>query len=88
MMNIPLIISRKVRPVHPGIIIADELENRGINIKDYCGDNSQLVEILEGRRPIDFLFASNIENQLGISVNLLMVAQRKVDIWDSNNETD
>jgi plasmid maintenance system antidote protein VapI len=87
-MLVQSVISRKIRPVHPGTIIVDELENRGINIKDYCGENPQLLEILEGSRPIDSLFASNIENQLGISISRLLVAQRKVDIWNSNYETN
>lgn len=85
------IARRKVRPLSPGDIILDLLKDRGIDFDQYCGSNSQLKEALFGRtdpiglgeRPMSYLFAEQLENQLGIKAQLLLDLQRRVDIWDS-----
>jgi len=77
-MLVKSVMFRKVRPIHPGEIIRDILEERNISI-----NNLYLNEILEGKRSITFLWAKEIEKELGISTQLLLNLQRKVDIWDS-----
>lgn len=76
------VLSRKVRPVHPGEIILDILEYR----KDIVFDISKYEEMLKGKRPITYEFAKEVENKLDLRADLLMVLQRKVDIWDSASE--
>jgi Plasmid maintenance system antidote protein len=74
---------RKVKPLHPGSIVIDVLEDRGISIEEFSKDNIKLKEILEGRRPVTYRFAFELELRLGIAIQLLLNLQRKVDIWDS-----
>lgn len=71
------IMQRKVKPLHPGSIVVDILEDRGIDKEEF------LKDILEGKRPIRFKFAFEIDLRLGIPTQLLLNLQRKVDIWDS-----
>jgi plasmid maintenance system antidote protein VapI len=78
------VLSRKVRPVHPGEIILDILESR----EDIEFDINKYEEMLKGDRPITYEFAKEVEDRLGLKADLLMILQRKVDIWDSNNETN
>jgi plasmid maintenance system antidote protein VapI len=82
-MLVKSIVSRKVRPVHPGEIIRDILDDRDISIGDIYLYNLELDEILEGDRPITYFWAKEMEKELGISTQLLLNLQRKVDIWDS-----
>lgn len=77
------ITQRKVKPLHPGSIVIDILEDRGISIEEFSRGNIQYKEILEGKRPITYAFAFEINLILGISIQLLLNLQRKVDIWDS-----
>lgn len=76
------VLSRKVRPAHPGEIILDILESR----KDIVFDVVKYEEMLKGDRPITYEFAKEVEDKLDLSSNLLMNLQRKVDIWDSLHE--
>jgi len=80
------VMQRKIRPLHPGSIVIDILEDRGINIRDLYLYNLELDEILKGERPITYYWVKEIENKLGIPVQLLINLQRKVDIWDSLSE--
>lgn len=73
---------RKVKPLHPGSIVIDILEYRGISIEEFSRNNLKLREILEGKRPVSYKFAFEIDLRLGISAQLLLNLQREVDIWD------
>lgn len=77
---------RKVKPLHPGSIVVDILEDRGISVNEFSKNNSKLKEILEGKRSITYLSAFEIDLRLGISFQPLLNLQRKVDIWDSLSE--
>lgn len=77
------VMQRKVKPLHPGSIVVDILEDRGVSIEEFSKSNSKLKEILEGKRPLSCRFAFEIDLRLGISYQLLLNLQRKVDIWDS-----
>lgn len=76
-------LSRKVCPVHPGEVVSDLLDEKDISIGDLFLYNLELDEILEGERPMTSFWANKLETKLGISSQLLMNLQRKVDIWDS-----
>lgn len=80
------IMQRKVKPLHPGSIVIDILEDRGISVGEVFFYNFELEEILKGLRPMTYYWAVDIENRLGISAKLLLNLQRKVDIWDSLSE--
>lgn len=79
------ITQRKVRPLYPGAIVVDILEDRGISQEEFCKGDSKLLEILLGNRTMSFHYAWYIEQTLSISHQLLLNLQRKVDIWDSLN---
>jgi len=77
------IMQRKVKPLHPGSILVDILEDRGISINEVSKSNLKLREVLLGTRPITYLLAVEVDLRLGVSTQLLLNLQRKVDIWDS-----
>ena len=81
-------VSRKIRPVHPGEVVSDILDDLGINIQSYSSLDYKLRETLEGKRPMTYAMAKNLQWMLKVSAELLMNLQRKVDIWDSNYETN
>ena len=83
-MLVQSVISRKIRPIHPGEVATDIL----INIRGYSGFNYKLRETLEGKRPLTYTIAKDLQYRLTVSAELLMSLQRKVDIWDSNYETN
>jgi len=94
MVSVSSILSRKIRPIHPGEIIRDLLEERDSCVGDLYLYNLELDEILEGDRPMTHYWAKNLESRLGsildiklgVSSELLMRLQRKVDIWDSKED--
>jgi len=81
------VMQRKVKPLHPGSIVVDILEDRGISVDDFSRNNLKLREVLLGTRPITYLLAVEVDLRLGISNQLLLNVQRKVDIWDSEHST-
>ncbi|MDR1975300.1 MAG: HigA family addiction module antidote protein [Bacteroidales bacterium] len=66
-------------PIHPGELIKDELEYRGISQKSFALkfgiSYSMLNEILNGKRPISTDFALLLEASLGVSAGLLVRMQ-------------
>lgn len=82
------IVSRKIRPIHPGEVVSDILDNYFIAREEFCEGNYQWMEMLNSERPITLLFIAEVNRVLSIPTQLLMNLQRKVDIWDSNYETN
>ena len=64
------------RPYHPGELVKEELECRGIRQKSYSAFN----EILNAKRPITTEFALLLEAALGINADLLVRMQTDYDI--------
>ncbi|MDR2824469.1 MAG: HigA family addiction module antidote protein [Prevotellaceae bacterium] len=66
-------------PVHPGEILKDEIEYRGISQKELAKQVSlpytALNEVLNGKRPVTTEFALKMESALGVSPNLLLRMQ-------------
>ena len=82
------IVSRKVRPIHPGEVVSGILDDYFIAREELCEGNYQWIVMLDGERSITPSFIAEVNRVLSISTQLLMNLQRKVDIWDSNYETN
>jgi antitoxin HigA-1 len=82
-----MIHERQVRPVHPGEVISDVLEDIGMTQTSFAkvlGVSRRTVnEIVQGRRPITVDMAIRIGKALGNGPQLWLNLQQKVDIWDA-----
>jgi addiction module HigA family antidote len=71
-------------PVHPGELIKDELECRGISQKAFAHkfgvSYPMLNEILNGKRPVSTDFALLLEAALGLSAGLLVRMQTSYNL--------
>ncbi|MEG4227532.1 HigA family addiction module antitoxin [Microcoleus sp. N9_B2] len=78
---------RKVRPVHPGEVISDVLEDIEMTqtrFAEILGVSRRSVnEIVLGQRPITVDMAIRIGKALGNGPQLWLNLQQKVDIWDA-----
>lgn len=78
---------RKVRPVHPGEVISDVLEDLEMTqtrFAEILGVSRRSVnEIVLGQRPITVDMAIRIGKALGNGPQLWLNLQQKVDIWDA-----
>ena len=72
------------RPFHPGELVKEELECRGIIQKDFAKkfglSYSALNEILNAKRPISTEFALFLEAALDINADLLVRMQTDYDL--------
>ncbi len=82
-----IIYGRKVRPVHPGEVISDVLEDIEMTqtkFAEILGVSRRSVnEIVLGQRPITVDMAIRIGKALGNGPQLWLNLQQKVDIWDA-----
>ncbi len=82
-----MIDGRQIRPVHPGEVISDVLEDIGMtqtSFAEVLGVSRRTVnEIVQGRRPITVDMAIRIGKALGNGPQLWLNLQQKVDIWDA-----
>jgi addiction module HigA family antidote len=82
-----IIQGRKVRPVHPGEVISDVLEDIEMTqtrFAEILGVSRRSVnEIILGQRPITVDMAIRIGKALGNGPQLWLNLQQKVDIWDA-----
>ncbi len=82
---------RSFRPFHPGELVKDELECRGIRQKDFAQavglSYSALNEALNAKRPITVELALTLEAALGINADLLvrMQADYNMQVARTNN---
>lgn len=78
---------RLVRPIHPGEVIADILEDLDIDSTKFAeilGVSNQVVnEIINGQRAITVDIAIRLGKALGNGPRLWLNLQQKVDIWDA-----
>lgn len=78
-MNITANKIQSFRPYHPGELVKEELEYRGIKQKDFAQkfglSYSALNEILNAKRPITTEFALLLEAALGINADILVRMQ-------------
>ena len=75
---------------HPGDVLKEELEARGISQKRFSEALSvpytQLNEILNGKRPVTSDFALIVEAALGVSPQLLINMQARYNMAVSMNQ--
>jgi addiction module antidote protein, HigA family len=78
-------------PIHPGEILKDELQYRGISQKKFAEilDVSYpfLNEILNGKRPITTSFAVLVEAALDIKAYMLVNIQTDYDLQVTRKDT-
>lgn len=71
-------------PAHPGEVLKEELESRGISQKAFAGcigvSHTMLNEILNGKRPVTSDFALLVEAALGIDPELLVNMQTRYNM--------
>ena len=71
-------------PTHPGDVVKEELEARGISQKEFASRTgisyTMLNEILNSKRPITSEFALVIEAALGINPELLINMQSRYNM--------
>ena len=71
-------------PTHPGDVLKEEIESRGISQKKFAEllsvPYTQLNEILNGKRPVSSDFALMVEAALGINPMLLINMQNRYNM--------
>ena len=71
-------------PTHPGDVLKEEIESRGVSQKKFAElvgfPYTQLNEILNGKRPISTDFALMMEAALGITPELLINMQNRYNM--------
>lgn len=71
-------------PTHPGDVLKEEIESRGISQRKFADllgvPYTQLNEILNGKRPVSTDFALMMEAALGISPELLINMQNRYNM--------
>jgi addiction module HigA family antidote len=80
-------LEKQVRPVHPGEVIADLLEDLEMTTIDFAQKldvTPDTVEaIIQGRLPVTVDMAIRLGKALGNGPQLWLNLQQKVDIWDT-----
>ncbi|MDB9457368.1 HigA family addiction module antitoxin [Dolichospermum circinale CS-1225] len=78
---------RLVRPIHPGEVIADILDDLEINPSNFAevlGVSHQTIqEIINGEISITVDIAIRLGKALGNGPRLWLNLQQKVDVWDA-----
>lgn len=71
-------------PVHPGDVIKEELQSRGISQKRFAEiidvSYTMMNDILNGRRPVSTDFALLVEASTGISADMLVNMQTRYNM--------
>ena len=71
-------------PTHPGDVLKEEIESRGISQKKFAEllgvPYTQMNEILNGKRPVSTDFALMVEAALGITPEMLINMQNRYNM--------
>ena len=85
-----VILEKQVRPVHPGEVIADLLEDLEMNSIDFAQkldvSPDTVKAIIQARLPVTTDMAIRLGKALGNGPQLWLNLQQKVDIWDIMQE--
>jgi len=80
-------LEKQIRPVHPGEVIADLLDDLEMTTIDFARKldvSPDTVEaIIQGRLPVTVDMAIRLGKALGNGPQLWLNLQQKVDIWDT-----
>ena len=83
-------VEKEIRPVHPGEVIADLLEDLEMNSIDFAQkldvSPDTVKAIIQGRLPVTTDMAIRLGKALGNGPQLWLNLQQKVDIWDTMQE--
>lgn len=83
-------LEKQARPVHPGEVIADLLDDLEMTTIDFARKldvSPDTVEaIIQGRLPVTVDMAIRLGKALGNGPQLWLNLQQKVDIWDTMEE--
>ncbi|MBQ1199509.1 MAG: HigA family addiction module antidote protein [Bacteroidaceae bacterium] len=78
-------------PTHPGDVLKEEIEYRGITQKKFAellgGPYTQMNEILNGKRPVSTDFALMVEAALGIAPEMLINMQNRYNMALARQKT-
>jgi addiction module HigA family antidote len=89
-MNQMTVIEKQVRPVHPGEVIADLLDDLEMTTIDFAKKldvSAEAVEaIVQGRITVTVDMAIRLGKALENGPQLWLNLQQKVDIWDTMHE--
>ncbi|GAX38232.1 HigA family addiction module antitoxin [Nodularia sp. NIES-3585] len=79
--------NRLVRPIHPGEVIADILDDLEINPNNFAEmlgiSNQTIQEIINGEKSITVDMAIRLGKALGNGSRLWLNLQQKIDVWDA-----
>ncbi|TVP59335.1 MAG: addiction module antidote protein, HigA family [Nodularia sp. (in: Bacteria)] len=79
--------TRLARPIHPGEVIADILDDLEINPNNFAEmlgvSNQTIQEIINGEKSITVDMAIRLGKSLGNGSRLWLNLQQKIDIWDA-----
>ena len=77
-------------PTHPGELLKDEIECRGISQKQLAADMgvpyTVLNDIVNGKRPVNTKFALLCEKAMGIPAYMLLRLQSEYDILTTKRD--
>ncbi|MEH1918197.1 HigA family addiction module antitoxin [Nostoc sp.] len=78
---------RLIRPIHPGEVIADILDDLDINAANFADilgvSNQTIEEIINGQKAITVDIAIRLGKALGNGPRLWLNLQQKVELWDA-----
>ncbi|MDO5663638.1 MAG: HigA family addiction module antitoxin [Bacteroidia bacterium] len=79
-------------PIHPGEIVKEELEYRGISQKHFASvigvSYTMLNDILNGKRPVSTDFALTLEAAMGISAEMLVRMQVRYNLQVARSKSE
>jgi addiction module HigA family antidote len=88
-------VANKMTPfefTHPGDVVKEELEYRGISQKHFAEiigvSYTMLNDILNGKRPVSTDFALTLEAATGISAEMLVNMQSRYNLQVARNKED
>jgi addiction module HigA family antidote len=83
-------LEKQIRPVHPGEVIADLLDDLEMTTIDFARkldvSPDTFEAIIQGRLPVTVDMAIRLGKALGNGPQLWLNLQQKVDIWDTMQE--
>lgn len=79
------------KPTHPGEVLKEELEERGISQRQFAElvgvPHTALNEILNGKRPMSVDFSLRVEAALGIDADLFINMQTRYNKQTAQKDT-
>lgn len=74
------------QPIHPGEMIKDEIEYRGISQKDFAAEIGMPASVLNGKRAVTTEYALLFEAALGIDANIWIGMQAAYNMQKTKSD--